>query len=224
MYYCRGEVLTLPLRRPLFFIEEIVMESDKSFADELCSRIWKTKGARFNKSRRYKNNNKLSSASIAILTLCVFAITLAEYMGLFAVGDHGSKVAIFTSMVLSIFILILSLLESCRSYEVKAERLYNCANDLTVLYNRLRQIVKSSDPDKDASVANINDEYDNILQKYPENHDPKDYQLLQAEHYKEFDLNWFESQLIKIKYCFSSYWLYFLLPVSPLLVLFLSMQ
>lgn len=211
------EVFTLSLRRPLFLIEGNFMCEKNEFAKELETKIWKTKGSRFNKSRRYKNKNRLSSMSISILTLYVLSITIAESTNCFLPLFLNHETVTFLTIILAIGILILSLHESSRGYELKGERLYNCANELTMLYNRLRLIIVT-----DCSVdklTQINDQYETIISKYNENQDPCDYSLFQAEHYKEFKLSKFESLLIKGKYYTSQYWLYFSLIVVPVAIL-----
>lgn len=187
------------------------------FAKELETRIWKTKGSRFNKSRRYKNKNRLSSMSISILTLYVLSITIAESTNCFAPLFVSHETVTFLTIILAIAILILSLHESSRGYELKGERLYNCANELTMLYNRLRQITLTNTCNSE-NLAKINDQYESIISKYNENQDPCDYSLFKAEHYKEFELRKFESLLIKGKYYIFQYWLYFSLLIVPVAI------
>lgn len=194
------------------------MCNNNKFAKELDTRIWKTKGSRYNKSRRYKNKNRFSSGCISILTIYVLSITIADYTKICSLLVSNHEIVTFLTIILSILILVISLHESSRGYELKAERLYNCGNELTMLYNRLRQISLTNSCN-DESLNKINTEYEEIISKYRENHDPCDYSLFQAEHYKDFNLCWFEAVLIRGKYFISAYWLYFFVIICPLAIL-----
>lgn len=192
-------------------------DQENAFAKELDTRIWKTKGSRYNKSRRYKTKNKLSLLSISILTIYVLAISIAEQTKLLEKLITNCEVVSLFTIVISIAILVLSLHESSHGYEVKSERLYNCGNELTVLYNNLRQIILTNTCNND-NLSEINNQYESIISKYRENQDPCDYQLFQAEHHKDFDICWFSAQLIRIKYNISQYWIYFSLIILPLIL------
>ena len=159
------------------------MDQNKNYADELDDRMWKTKGSRFNKYRRYKIKHKTSLFTISIITLYVFVINLIGYCPDVVFSGIKSHLIPFLSMILSILILILSLLEASRNYQIKSERLHNCAIEITNLYGDLK-ILKDSEKVDHGVLSDINKKYKYILEKYPENHDPIDYELFKASHYK----------------------------------------
>ncbi len=191
------------------------------YAKELCSRMWITKGSRYNAYRRYELKHRLSLTSISMLTLYVFWLTLADFCHIFRLTGNNN-IILFISMVLSIFILILSLLENSNNYQIKAERLHNCAKEITGVYNELRMLIHSEDSydNKFKGLEEITKRYDGIIQKYGENHDKIDYELFRAENYKEFEINIIKKQFILIN-SFKSYWLYIIcIVVPPMLIIF----
>jgi len=192
-----------------------------NYANELDMRMWKTKGSRYNAYRRYERKHWLSLASISILTLYVFGLTLADFCNTIKFTTNQQISIPFISMVLSIFILILSLLEASKNYQIKSERLHNCAKDIANVYNELRKVMHTNMPDEDKSnrLNDITMRYDSIIQKYGENHSPIDYELFIAEHYKQFNIGIINRQWIYIKSIIIPYWLYILLMASPPIVI-----
>jgi len=191
------------------------MDNIKEFADELDKRMWKTKGSRYNKYRRYKRKHQLSLSTISILTLYVFIITLADYYPVIKLSESQKELIPFLSIILSISILILSLLEASKNYQIKSERLYNCANEITNLYIELRQSICSEPQKQDEMLSEITKRYKTILEKYAENHDPIDYEMFQAEHSKHFSVGRIKKSSIFLKAIILSYWLYLILICLP---------
>jgi hypothetical protein len=197
------------------------MDNTNKFADELDTRMWKTKGSRYNKYRRYKRKHQLSLSAISILTLYVFIISLAYYYPVIKLSESQKELIPFLSIILSISILILSLLEASKNYQLKSERLYNCANEITNLYIELRQHICSDSQNQDEILSEIAKRYKTILEKYPENHDPIDYEKFQAEHSRHFNIGWIKKNSIFLKALILSYWLHLILICLPPIVFYL---
>lgn len=215
MLYLRGG--------PHFLSKGPSMNSIDKYAEELDMRMWKTKGSRYNAYRRYERKHWFSLASISMLTLYVFGLTLADFCHIIEPTANQKIIIPFISMVLSIAILILSLLEASKNYQIKSERLHNCAKEITNLYNELRKLICTdiSDVDKSNRLDEITKRYDDIIIKYAENHDPIDYELFLGEHSKEFNIGWFKKQWIFLKSLILAYWLYILLIISPPIILYI---
>jgi hypothetical protein len=195
------------------------------YAKELCSRMWITKGSRYNAYRRYEWKHRLSLTSISMLTLYVFGLTLADFCHILRSTGNNNIIS-FISMVLSIFILILSLLENSNNYQIKAERLHNCAKEITGVYNELRMLMHSEDSYdyKFKELEEITKRYDGIIQKYGENHDKIDYELFQSENYKEFEINLIRKKFILIK-SLKAYWLYIIcILLPPMLFIYILLR
>src|SRR5262245_34692566 len=104
----------------------------------LDERIWKTKHSRYLASARLKNKNTYSQYTICALSIYVLALSVAPKYGYFS-GISGDKVN-FVNIILSVAIIAISLLESNNNYQLQAERLYACANELGGLLQKLKCI------------------------------------------------------------------------------------
>lgn len=161
-----------------------------AFIDELRRRIWITKGARFNAYNRLKAMHEWSLRSIAFLSAYLIALTLAPYVPVFALTPHQKDAIAFCSIVLAIFILVLSLLESSKNYQLASERLHQCAQELSDLYNDVERIALAptrSAGDKDAEAGELSHRYAEVVRRYHENHEHVDDQKFRAQYADQFD-------------------------------------
>lgn len=162
-----------------------------SLLDELRTKIWKTKGARFNASRRLQARKVwggylVSAFSIYILAIGIFSLT----------ETHTNTILNLSSIIGSLLILVFSLHEGSLSAEQKAERHHVCARDLTALYDRVALQIQLSDTDK---AQELIEEYARIIERSPENHDLIDYDLFRTEH-KDFKVPFSTAIKIELAY------------------------
>lgn len=178
-----------------------VQERSPTFGEELDTKIWKTKGARFNAHRRLKNRHDWSLATIAFLSTYVIGITLLEYVPPLTLSSDQKDVIGFSAITLSLFILVVSLLEASKDYQLRAHELHHCARELSALYNKLRSVITSSVSPEEATeqALAISQTYDLILDRCPENHDSIDYDLFRAQNREHFRISWIHSTLIYAK-------------------------
>ena len=193
------------------------MGKPQSYRDELDKIMWTTKGARYNGSRRCKRKHEVSTASTAILTLYIIGFSIAQYVPSFNIQKHICGYITYSTIVASIGILILSLLEGSKNYQVKSERLYNCANEINNLYSTLRSLHYDNSLNE-TKVMEIRNGYTELLLRYPDNHDPIDFELFKAQYKQEFDISYSSSTWIKMKSMIQMYWLYTALLIAPVLV------
>ena len=186
-------------------------------------KIWKTKGSRFNKYRRYRSKNYWSLFSISLLTIYLLALNLLLYFPVYTFTDRQVQAIPLLSVILSVFILILSLLEASKQYILISERLYTCSNELTNLYTELQYFKSRADysPHGLSKLEKIMLKYDMILSKCPDNHDSIDLEVFKTEHPEVFACGCIEKKWIYIKAFFLTYALYLFLICMPPLVLLL---
>ena len=98
--------------------------------EKLTCNIWITRGARFNAYRRLARKNYASIFTISILSFYNIGIALFPDV-------IETKLVPPTSIAVSIFILIISLLEAGKGYAVKSERMHQNAVDLNYLLNKI---------------------------------------------------------------------------------------
>lgn len=205
-------------RGPVTFYERIVMETGNSKSpaaalyDELDRSLWITKHSRYNAAYRLKRKNSLSIYSIAILSVYALTITLLEKYG-FQV-NYGNLYGL-VSIILSVFILVVSLSEAGKNYGVASERLFLCGNEIRDLLDSLKKYNNKSCEDY-AGIDDISQKYSHILKTCAENHEKLDFDLHRAEYYEMFDsMNIFWSIVYKFKYHISTYWFYSCLIILP---------
>ena len=201
------------------------MTSNKNI-EKLTSNIWITRGARFNAYRRLARKNHASIFAVSILSFYNVGIALFPSI-------VGTEIVPPATIAVSIFILIISLLEAGKGYAVKAERMHQNAVDLNYLLNRIN-ITEKIDREKTESFYN---EYYKLIKNCPENHAPCDDKLFRTEHSHDFNLEYcikitrpfvrpLETAIWKVKkpqyyyfkllYFLETYWLYTVLTVIPI--------
>jgi hypothetical protein len=183
-----------------------------SLYDELDRTMWITKHSRFNAAYRLKRKSSLSIYSISILSVYVLSITLLEKYG-FQVNYNNLYGLI--SIMLSVFILVLSLSEASKNYGVSSERLFVCGNEIRNLLDNLKMYCNKRDDDL-SGIYEISHKYSSVLSACGENHEKIDSDLHRAEYYKNFnDMNLFWAIVYRLKFHISIYWFYASLIVLP---------
>lgn len=194
-----------------------------AYAESLNKKIWTTKGSRFNAARRFNNKFQFSISSISILS--IYGISIPILQGIVNVSECPQLNGIYTaiSTILSISILVLSLLDSSKNYQVRADRLYNNALKIRNLHRQLEYTIDcESDHAKfQEKIQDFSRRYEKLINECPENHDTEDFDLFRAQHRKDFDdINWKTETYIKLKVFIKDYWFYvFVLGIPPLIAL-----
>lgn len=153
---------------------------DADFGKELSYQLWVTKGSRFHASRRLDLKKRWSTYTITALALYAITANLITVYGIAGQLNVSTKLA-FASSVMSIFILILSLLEGARQYNLRASHHHDCAREISKLYRRLRQLrTGPGDPLTPEILRELTERYEAILDRF-ENHEDIDFYLLQAK-------------------------------------------
>lgn len=186
----------------------------------LLSKIWTTEGARFNAARRLKAMSRWSLAAQAFLSGYVLLATTAPVFVPFGLTPRDQGLLNLVLVGMALFILILTLLEAANSYEVRAERLHDCAVELSKLKNELEILLNAGHLTAGTSLLEYQQRYDSILGRYSVNHEPVDdkfYRLGYPKDYPEIvKLNWLERLLIRSEYYSRPRALYVFLIVVPL--------
>ena len=156
------------------------------FIKELDYKMWTTRGCRYNADRRLKKKSTLSLATISFLSIYVLVLSLIPFFSLFNLSTNNREYISFFSVVLSIFILVLSLLEASKEYSIKAERLYSCANSINCLMGDLKLALSTIDDNDrlEIEIKRIHDEYHRLINCYKENHESVDFEAFKLEHKK----------------------------------------
>jgi len=180
---------------------------------DLQKLIWKTKGARFNASRRLKKRNVVLTFITSFSSIHLLSISIIQLSNLIALNPNQSKWLGFVSIILSIIILVYGLIEGSKEHGINSERYHACGIELGKAYTKLRY----SEDDYTSDVLN---EYNSILERYSLNHEPIDFDFFKTEHGNVFKSSWINEVVVKLKYKCSAYFLAFILMSVPLSITF----
>lgn len=195
----------------------------KDFEVELNYKLWTTKGARFAASHRTETLQRLSSQCVGYLSAYLIIVGLVNVYGLkFWMITLTDNQVNFSSVSLSVLILLFSQLESAESFVLKSDRYHNCALDIAELYNDLRynKTYENTNPDKRMILHGISEKYDKILKRY-ENHKPIDYKKFQMTKPEYFKISWPLLLLFRMEYYWRVYFKYHLFMFGPVVIFLL---
>ena len=143
-----------------------------SFLENLSDKIWYTEKARFVASRRMKRNRVSSNVALSMISLQIIAINLLVFLP--SIEQYSTRITILT-IILSGFILVLSLLISLLQYERKEMNYHQCGLELDHLNQSIKLLESFDEPIDQKKRQEFLDEYARILAKYNQNHTTFDY-------------------------------------------------
>lgn len=199
------------------------MQEFEREAEALRTKMWKTAGARHRAVERLSRRNRWSTFSIALLSVVAIAVGLLDPHANLLSHKVGLSTATLTA-VLSVFILVISLIEGSSQTAVKADRLHDNAVRITESRTRVEDLLArcraANTPDWGA-LAGVRQEYETKIRECPFNHEPIDYKRFEVDHRtsKEFlvsdrqgtraspRVHFIAAQWIKLHYLLGASWL-----------------
>ena len=142
-------------------------EKEVDFAQVLYKKVKTTMQARYFSSAFYEIRDQYSIASQGFLSAYIIIINFIP------AGIIAPQIITFSTITLSILMLVLSQIESHRGYKLLASRLHNCGKELKILETELQKIIHKKEIDtkeKEKLLDDILTNYNHILTKYQENH------------------------------------------------------
>lgn len=145
---------------------------------EVIRRAWVTKGARFAAHRRLTRKHIWSTWAISLLSTYVIAGSLigARYL------DLSDRSALDIDLVItSLLVIVLSLIEASRNYQLRAERLHASGMALGRLEVLLREVQAMPHSPRRAKRASLLvRRYPRLIEGCPDNHDEIDFDTFRA--------------------------------------------
>lgn len=154
-----------------------IITTGETARDKLLKDMKRTKGVRFNASKRIEETERKRTSNTAYASAAVVVLTLLPVF--FPMVQWVENAIALSTVALSIFILASSLLQSANNGPVKADQFHRCALEV----NSLRRELLAAG---NTSVGEFSIRYDEILRRYNINHDPVDYEKYRLEHPDEF--------------------------------------
>lgn len=179
--------------------------------ESLGNTIYKTMSARFTASRRMKRSRDASKVCEAMFSASIIAISLIALQK--PKIEFANMISAFT-IILSTFLLVLSLLFSSLNYDKRMENYHACGNELNRLYRLIKHDVSvlSKEEQEKKEIDYIN-KYEEILSKYNLNQTSFDYQYAMLGSTEILPLKWLWFQCRY--YIFDVYLLYWIIAIAP---------
>ena len=191
-------------------------EPDSLEADRrrLCETMRLVKRARFNAHKRLESMSTLSLASVSMFSLYLIAVSVHTTQFVENISNYSVKVVSFTSIILSIFILILSFIVEMRSYRARAEAMQTCAM-------RVARMLQLLEIRRDVTLLELTqaiNDYNDVIGACPFNHDDIDFRRAIAERDHNRSRTWASWLGLQALSCYGSFkvcWLYTSLIALP---------
>lgn len=197
------------------------------FSMNLRDRMWRTAGARFNAYRRMKRCNNLSAFTIAMLS--IYAVTISVCQIRYDLGTENpilDKNLTIISVVGSLFIVAVSLIEWAKDFSIKADRLLDNATQITNLRTELQFFLATNQNGSlTQGVDNIRKAYDRLTDGDSPNHEPLDDLMFRAQNYSDpnpkFEMHGFQAFLVRSWCHLLAYWFYIsAILIPPVVVIY----
>lgn len=197
--------------------DTIVTTVTDKFKDELETKLWTTRGARFVASDRLASKSNLSGWAVGSLSAYLIILSLLTAYKLEVQLALSSGAIAFTSTSVSILLLMFSQMEISGDYKVRSKSFHQCALEISEVYNYYKlykNVLNSQNRDELSIIQGIVTQYEAILKKY-ENHKPVDYEYFQCNKPHEFNLNKVQVFFRTINYFINGSFVYYALMFLP---------
>ena len=149
--------------------------ANQDIIDELQRSIEITRDARFRANLRLAQRNKMSGYVVALLSTYVILLSLIPN---FHPGDpQKAQILLSCSILVSVFIIFTSLLDSSSNYYHKGELLHQSARGVANVYYDSR-LLDANSASFLADLDSVRKEYKKVLEECPFNHDDLDYKFV----------------------------------------------
>lgn len=184
------------------------------YLEEFSNTVYKTMCARFTAFRRVKRNRDASKVAETLFSASIIGISLIALMSNNL--EVSKNISVFT-IILSTFLLSLSLLLSGLSYDKRMDNYHTCGNELNRLYRNMHHDVKTlTEEEQKRKESDYIDQYFNILNKYNQNHTSFDYEYAMSL-FSDSTMGTVSRLWLKIRYyILDMYLVYWLIAIVPI--------
>lgn len=136
-----------------------------------------TRDVRFQANLRLMKRQRWSSYMISILSLYVIFLSLLP--NIVVLENQDTQLLLSCSVILSVFVIFTSLIDGSQNFYHQGELLHRCARKIATVYHKLKNLDPSA-PDAASTFEGLQEEYREILDDCPINHDNMDYTLIKS--------------------------------------------
>lgn len=220
---------------PLGTVRTPAMNDLLDFLAELRTTAWRTEGARFNAARRLRRRDWFATFSIGAFSAFGIGVSFVQKVYEVTAGTPADKYLTALSVCLGLFVIVISLIEWGAGGSVKAESLYQNAQELNAFQRKLAQALMEMSGGRvltSDEITGFREEYERIKSGCAYNHEPVDDQLFLAQQrfntdfstlFRRHKPNWLEvtwrnaKSILSVVWYFGLFWLVvcFLLWTTP---------
>lgn len=209
----------------------INMNNMQTFLENLRTTAWRTAGARFNAARRLKRRDWFATFSIAMFSAISVGLAVVQKIYALRAGTPIDNYVTALAVSIGLFVIVISLIEGGAGNSVKADSLHRSGKELNAFWRQLDQRLSEAaggHPCAAEEVTALREEYEEIKDRCPYNHEPVDDLLFLAEHRlgPEFadrsgnpTIPWFGERWIRLRSLLNAIWYFslFWIVISVLL-------
>lgn len=195
-----------------------MQQNPQRTTDALLGKMWKTKSARFNAHNRLKAKQSWSTTATSLLSFYLVIAALIPLVYEANLPPGGPKFLSVVSLIISIFLIIVTLLESAKNYGTEADRMHKCALEISELYNEFQALPIDRANDDRVSFTT---RYSDILKSHELNHKDVDFLRFELMFADDLKLAGWSRGTKRLHYAILlvvEYGLYFALAAGPLIV------
>ena len=147
-----------------------------------------------------------------LVSLSLCQLTFAE-----ALTTNENKILSIGGVVVSIFLIIITLVETARNYLGDAEKMHQSALGISELYNRFQALTVE---EANAQRLKFNDEYSDTLKAIPVDHKDIDYKRFMIRSSQDLSITGLRYAALVLEYAlrwFCEFSLYLALTCAPLI-------
>jgi hypothetical protein len=155
-----------------------------SYREQLERRIWRTRGSRFNASRRIRRNKVFKNYAVTWVSAYVLALSVPDVARWAGLEDAPGLL-----IALAIVVFAASALLVNDDSDVRAHLLHACGKEMNPLLDEMQRLEQTDA----AGVARVAQQYNSVVASYDVNHEPEDDRLFLAHNRKEFNVGGLEA-------------------------------
>jgi len=177
--------------------------------DIFADQMWLTYKARFNAHSRLLRQEMFYTITTSFLSFFIISINILQLIPeMFVIKQEATT---FYTITISIFILVISLINNLSTRKHNAERFHECALEIKGLYGEFSSVLENI---TNEIFKNFIQRYNSIEKNYDINHLKCDYQQVLIER-KETKLK--NKIVFYIKYYIINYFFCFMLLILPII-------
>jgi hypothetical protein len=196
------------------------MKNTEEFIVDFRTDAWRTMGARYNSARRLRRRDLVATFSIAIFSAVSIGLALVQKVYAFQPNSAADNYFTALSVLIGLFVLVISLIEWGSNNQVKAEKLHENAECLNDFQRKLGQIIAEVRDGRQLlpiEADALRKEYEDIKKRISFNHEPLDDDLFVAGHRTSPEfvdqaggprMQWHCAQWVKIRHVMSGIWIF----------------